>query len=139
MAVGYLLFLQEQIKGIIIIGVLECAPGSPYIHILFATHRFADERTPTEATPLSATSGKLSSGLDLGLGLGSHSSSHAPSLLVRVTRSQATKVSRARGGKSLKQRGSAAPGSRAPAHGGFGFPPPPPSRTAHRVLRKGSS
>ena len=40
---------------------------------------FTDERTPIEATPLSATSAELGLGLGLGLGLDSlsHSSSHA--------------------------------------------------------------
>jgi hypothetical protein len=64
------------------VGVVECAPASPYTYSS-STHRFPDERTPIEATPLSATSGEL--GLGLGLGLGSqseldslsHSSSHA--------------------------------------------------------------
>ena len=44
---------------------VECAPASPYRYS--STHRFPDERTPIEATPLSATSAKF--GLDLGLGL----------------------------------------------------------------------
>ena len=61
------------------VGVVECAPASPYTYS--STHRFPDERTPTEATPLSATSAELGLGLSLGLGLGldslSHSSSHA--------------------------------------------------------------
>ena len=51
--------------------VVECAPASPYASSS-STHRFLDERTPIEATPLSAT-------LGLGLGLGLHSSSHSPS------------------------------------------------------------
>jgi len=38
-----------------------------------------DERTPIEATSLSATSAELVLGLGLDLGLGSHCSSHAPS------------------------------------------------------------
>jgi hypothetical protein len=59
------------------VGVVECAPASPYTYS--STHRFPDERTPIEATPLSATSAELVLGLGLGLGLGSHSSSHAPS------------------------------------------------------------
>jgi hypothetical protein len=59
------------------VGVVECAPASPYTYSS-STHRFPDERTPIEATPLSATSAELISGLGLGLGLGSHSSSHAP-------------------------------------------------------------
>jgi hypothetical protein len=62
MSVGSFLFLKEQIKDIII-----------------TTHRFPNERTPIEATPLSATSAELGLGLGLGLGLDSlsHSSSHA--------------------------------------------------------------
>ena len=51
--------------------------ASPYKYSS-STHRFPDERTPIEATPLS-TSAELGSGLGLGLGLGSHFSSHAPS------------------------------------------------------------
>jgi hypothetical protein len=60
------------------VGVVECAPASPYIYSS-STHRFPDERTPIEATPLSATSAELGLGLGLGLGLDSlsHSSSHA--------------------------------------------------------------
>jgi ribosomal protein S27E len=58
--------------------VVDCAPASPYAYSS-STHRFPDERTPIEATPLSATSAEL--GLVLGLGLGldslSHFSSHA--------------------------------------------------------------
>ena len=44
-----------------------------------STHRIPDERTPIQATPLSATSAELGSGLGLGLGLGSLAqfSSHA--------------------------------------------------------------
>jgi hypothetical protein len=63
------------------VGVVECAPASPYTYSS-STHRFPDERTPIEAeeaTPLSATSAELGSDLGLGLGLGSHFSSHAPS------------------------------------------------------------
>jgi hypothetical protein len=60
------------------VGVVECAPASPYTYSS-STHRFPDERTPIEATPLSATPAELGSGLGLGLGLGSHFSSHAPS------------------------------------------------------------
>jgi hypothetical protein len=58
------------------VGVVECA-SSPYTYS--STHRFPDERTPIEATPLSATSAELGLGLGLGLGLDSlsHSSSHA--------------------------------------------------------------
>ena len=62
---------------VVYVGVVECAPASPYTHS--STHRFPDERTPIEATPLSATSAELVLGLGLGLGLGSRSSSHAPS------------------------------------------------------------
>jgi hypothetical protein len=60
------------------VGVVECAPASPYTQSS-STHRFPDERTPIEATPLSATSAELGLGLGLGLGLDSlsHSSSHA--------------------------------------------------------------
>jgi hypothetical protein len=43
--------------------VVDCAPASPYAYSL-STHRFPDERTPIEATPLSVTSAEL------GLGLG---------------------------------------------------------------------
>jgi hypothetical protein len=58
--------------------VVECAPASPYAYSS-STHRFPDERTPIEATPLSATSAELDLGLGLGLGLDSlsHFSSHA--------------------------------------------------------------
>jgi hypothetical protein len=60
------------------VGVVECAPASPYTYSS-STHRFPDERTPIEATPLPATSAELGLGLGLGLGLDSlsHSSSHA--------------------------------------------------------------
>jgi hypothetical protein len=60
------------------VGVVECAPASPYTYSS-STHRFPDERTSLEATPLSATSAELGLGLGLGLGLDSlsHSSSHA--------------------------------------------------------------
>jgi hypothetical protein len=44
-----------------------CNKQSPYAYSS-STHRFPDERTPIEATPLSATSAEL--GLGLGLGLG---------------------------------------------------------------------
>jgi hypothetical protein len=59
------------------VGVVECAPASPYTYS--STHRFPEERTPIEATPLSATSAELGLGLGQGLGLDSlsHSSSHA--------------------------------------------------------------
>jgi hypothetical protein len=50
------------------VGVVECAPASPYTYSS-STHRFPDERTPIEATPLSATSAELGLGLGLGLGL----------------------------------------------------------------------
>jgi hypothetical protein len=60
------------------VGVVECAPASPYTYSS-STHRFPDEHTPIEASPLSATSAELGSGLGLDLGLGSHFSSHAPS------------------------------------------------------------
>ena len=56
------------------VGVVECAPASPYTYSS-STHRFPDERTPIEATPLSATSVEL--GLGLGLGLGLDSLSHS--------------------------------------------------------------
>jgi hypothetical protein len=60
------------------VDVVECAPASPYTYSS-STHKFPDERTPIEATPLSATSAELGLGLGLGLGLDSlsHSSSHA--------------------------------------------------------------
>ena len=58
--------------------VVDCAPASPYAYSS-STHRFPDERTPIEATPLSATSAELGLGLGLGLRLDSlaHFSSHA--------------------------------------------------------------
>ena len=68
---------------VVYVGVVECAPASPYTYSS-STHRFPDERTPIEATPLSATSVELGLGLDLGLGLGSHSSSHTPLLLTTL-------------------------------------------------------
>jgi len=49
------------------VGVIECAPASLYTYSS-STHRFPDECTLIEATPLSATSAEL--GLGLGLGLG---------------------------------------------------------------------
>ena len=52
------------------VGVVECAPASPYTYSS-STHRFPDERTLIEATPLSATSAELGLGLGLGLGLDS--------------------------------------------------------------------
>jgi hypothetical protein len=60
------------------VGVVECASASPYTYSS-STHRFPDDHTPIEATPLSSTSAELVFSLGLGLGLGSHSSSHAPS------------------------------------------------------------
>jgi hypothetical protein len=69
------------------VGVVECAPASPYTYSS-STHRFPDERTPIEATPLSTTSEELGLGLGLGLGLDSlsHSSSHAlPTPLLLAT------------------------------------------------------
>ena len=65
------------------VDVVECAPASPYTYSS-STHRFSDERTPIEATPLSMTSAELGLGLGLGLGLDSlsHSSSHALPLLL---------------------------------------------------------
>ena len=51
---------------VVYVGVVECAPASPYTYSS-STHRFPDERTRIEATPLSATSAELG----LGLGLGS--------------------------------------------------------------------
>ena len=65
---------------VVYVGVVECAPASPYTYS--STHRFPDERTPIEVTPLPAPSAEL--GLGLGLGLGSHSSSHAPLLLATL-------------------------------------------------------
>jgi hypothetical protein len=65
------------------VGVVECAPASPYTYSS-STHRFPDERTPIEVTPLSATSAELGLGLGLGLGLDSHSSLHAPLLLATL-------------------------------------------------------
>jgi hypothetical protein len=51
--------------------VVQYAPASLYTYS--SPHRF--EHTPIEATPLSATSAVLGSGLGMGLGLGSHFSS----------------------------------------------------------------
>jgi hypothetical protein len=58
--------------------VVDCASASPYAYSS-STLRFPDERTPIEATSLSATSAELGLGLGLGLGLDSpsHFSSHA--------------------------------------------------------------
>ena len=50
--------------------VVDCASASPYANSS-STHRFPDERTPIEATPLSATSAELGLGVGLGLGLDS--------------------------------------------------------------------
>ena len=71
-------FLAGQSLLTVYVGVVECAPASPYTYSS-STHRFPDERTPIEATPLSETSAELGLGLGLGLGLDSlsHSSSHA--------------------------------------------------------------
>jgi hypothetical protein len=57
--------------------IVDCAPAFPYAYSS-STHRFPDERTPIEATPLSA-SVELGLGLGLGLGLDSLArfSSHA--------------------------------------------------------------
>ena len=57
------------------VGVVEYAPASPYTYSS-TTHRFPDDRTPIEATPLSETSVELGLGLGLGLDSLSHSSSH---------------------------------------------------------------
>ena len=53
---------------VVYVGVVECAPASPYTYSS-STHRFPDERTLIESTPLSATSAELGLGLGLGLGL----------------------------------------------------------------------
>jgi hypothetical protein len=68
---------------VVYVGVVECASASPYTYSS-STHRFPDERTPIETTPLSATSAELVLGVGLGLGLGSHSSSHVPLLLATL-------------------------------------------------------
>ena len=44
------------------VGVVECAPASPYTYSS-STHRFPDERTPIEATSLSATFAELGDGV----------------------------------------------------------------------------
>jgi len=67
---------------VVYVGVVECASASPYTYS--STHRFPDEHTPIETTPLSATSAELGLGLGLRLGLGSHSSSHDPLLLATL-------------------------------------------------------
>jgi hypothetical protein len=58
--------------------VVDTATASPYTYVS-STHRFPDERTCIEATPLTATSAELGLGLGLGLRLGSLArfSSHA--------------------------------------------------------------
>jgi hypothetical protein len=56
------------------VGVVECVPASPYLYSS-STHRFPDERTRIEATPLSETSAEL--GLGQGQGLGLDSLSHS--------------------------------------------------------------
>jgi hypothetical protein len=73
-----LCYLAGQSLLTVYVGVVECAPASPFTYSS-STHRFPDERTPIEATPLSATSAELGLGLGLGVGLDSlsHSSSHA--------------------------------------------------------------
>ena len=53
---------------VVYVGVAEYTPVSPYTYSS-STHRFPDELTPIEATPLSATSVELGLGLGLGLGL----------------------------------------------------------------------
>ncbi len=61
------------------VGVVECAPASPYTYSS-STHRFPDECTPIEATPLSTTPPEL--GLGLGLGwdwIHSHTPPHTRS------------------------------------------------------------
>jgi hypothetical protein len=70
---------KYSVRAVQSVDVVECATASPYTYS--STHRFPDDRTPIEATPLSATSAELGLGLGRGLGLGSHSSSHAPLLL----------------------------------------------------------
>jgi hypothetical protein len=42
--------------------VVDCAPASPYAYSS-SPHRFPDERTPIEDTPLSATSAELGLGV----------------------------------------------------------------------------
>jgi hypothetical protein len=60
------------------VGVVECVSTSPYTYSS-STHRFPNEHTPIEATPLSTTSAELGLGLGQGLGLDSlsRSSSHS--------------------------------------------------------------
>ena len=57
--------------------IVYCETVYPYIYSS-STHRFPDEHTPIEATPLSTTSAELGMGLGLVLGLDSlsHFSSH---------------------------------------------------------------
>jgi hypothetical protein len=64
-------YLAGQSLLTVYVGVVECAPASPYTYSS-STHRLPDEHTPIEATPLSATS---EFGLGLGLGL---DHSHTP-------------------------------------------------------------
>jgi hypothetical protein len=68
---------------VVYVGVVECGTASPDTYSS-STHRFPNDLTPTEITPLSATSAELELGLGLGLGLSSHSSSHAPLLLATL-------------------------------------------------------
>jgi hypothetical protein len=72
-------FVLADSKKDLICRCSEHARPLPPTHNSSSTHRFPDERTPIEATPLSATSAELGLGLGLGLGLDSltHSSSHA--------------------------------------------------------------
>ncbi len=49
------------------VGVVEYASVSPYTYSS-STHRFPDDRTPIEATPLSATSAELGFGFGFGIG-----------------------------------------------------------------------
>ena len=64
------------------VGVVECAPASPYTYSS-STRRFPDKRTPIEAAPRSATSAELVLGFGLGLGL--DSLSHSDTLLLTRT------------------------------------------------------
>jgi hypothetical protein len=59
-----------RISTLVYAYVVDCASASPYANSS-STHRFPDERTPIEATPLSATSAELGLGVGLGLGLDS--------------------------------------------------------------------
>ena len=67
----------QQISTLVYAYVVDCAPASPYAYSS-STHRFPDERTPIEATPLSATSAERGLGLGLGLGLAHFSSRALP-------------------------------------------------------------